>query len=370
MMIEASFGTFAPFNKLVRSIFAEQMHATAVSTSKTTLFSKGYAPVAPFRPKCDAPRDRPPLGTSIEKPQPAMSSTAAQMESGTAKSGGGAAAPKSKKNLYIGLILVASCIAGGLAGGLSKPIVIGTWKDNWGGYTTVTSTHWYSTHNWGGNIYSNSVYTIRSISNSRAIMQNDPVTVYFPNKWTKHEYHAIADGFAVCTTVWNAETAAATRDTDTSEIYDSSDDMGGCNGWPFSRYTAYAMPIAGKWADNWGGKHEITATEWIKTSSADPPVSVSYPIEAYGGNFILYQNPADDEYNPSKWVLTEFHMIGNDFGYCISVYNGATAMAALQRGGIGPGLQHQTWAYAPSGYNASDATSGCNGFGHSVASPA
>ena len=116
------------------------------------------------------------------------------------------------------------------------------------------------------------------------------------------------------------------------------------------------MPIAGKWADNWGGKHEITATEWIKTSSADPPVSVSYPIDAYGDNFILYQNPADDEYNPSKWVLTEFHMIGNGFGYCISV--GATAAAAHRGGGIA------------AGYNASDATSGCNGFGHTVASPA
>lgn len=34
MMIEASFGTFAPFDKLVRGIFAEQMHAT------TALFSR------------------------------------------------------------------------------------------------------------------------------------------------------------------------------------------------------------------------------------------------------------------------------------------------------------------------------------------
>ena len=281
-----------------------------------------------------------------------MSSSAAQMESGTAKSGGGAAAPKSKKNLYIGLILVASCIAGGLAGGLSKPIVIGTWKDNWGGYTTVTSTHWYSKSQWGA-----SVYTIRSISNSRAIMQNDPDTLYCPSLWTKSQYHAAEDGVAVCYILFDGETAAVARDTDTSGFYDSSDETGGCNGYPFTHFTAYAMPIAGKWADNWGGKHEITATEWIKTSSADPPVSVSYPIEAYGGNFILYQNPADDEYNPSKWVLTEFHMIGNDFGYCMSVFNGATAAAALGGGGLA------------AGYNASDATGGCNGFGHSIASP-
>ena len=280
-----------------------------------------------------------------------MSSTAAQMESGTAKSGGSAAAQKYKKNLYIGLILVASCIAGGLAGGLSKPMIIGTWKSNWGEYVTVTSTHWYGRGYWGA-----SVYTIGSISNSRAIMQNDPDAVYNPSKWTKSQYHAAEDGIAVCYIVYNGETAAVARDTDTSGIYDSSDETGGCNGWQFTRFTAYAMPIAGKWADNWGGKHEITATEWIKTSSADPPVSVSYPIEAYGGNFILYQNPADDEYNPSKWVLTEFHMIGNGFGYCISV--GATAAAALRGGGIA------------AGYNASDATSGCNGFGHTVASPA
>ena len=62
-------------------------------------------------------------------------------------------------------------------------------------------------------------------------------------------------------------------------------------------------------------------------------------------------------YNPSEWVLTEFHMIGNDFGYCMSVYNGATAAAALGGGGLA------------AGYNASDATGGCNGFGHSIASP-
>jgi len=293
-----------------------------------------------------------------------MSSTAAQMESGTAKSGGGAAAPKSKKNLYIGLILVAALgggIAGGLVGGLSQQggLVLGTWKGNWGSYVTVTPTHWYSKSSWGA-----SVYAIETLGNSQCIMQNPADDAYNPSKWTKNEYHAIEDGFASCSSVYNGETAAAARDTDTttdvdgngSVDYNSEDATAGCNGFSHSTYTAYAMPIAGKWTDNWGVELEITATEW-KTTSGDPKVTTSYPIEAYGADFVLYQNPADAAYNPSKWVLTEFHMIGNDFGYCMSVFNGATAAAALGGGGLA------------AGYNASDATGGCNGFGHSIASP-
>ena len=49
MMIEASFGTFAPFDKLVRGIFAEQMHAT------TALFSRRGTAELPQKLAAKAP---------------------------------------------------------------------------------------------------------------------------------------------------------------------------------------------------------------------------------------------------------------------------------------------------------------------------
>ena len=84
--------------------------------------------------------------------------------------------------------------------------------------------------------------------------------------------------------------------------------------------------------------------------------SSTYTIEAYTSNWILMQNPVDAAYNPSLWTKVEFHTVGSGFGYCMSVYNGASAPAALAT---------DTSAI----YNSSDASSGCNGFSHSVASP-
>jgi hypothetical protein len=69
---------------------------------------------------------------------------------------------------------------------------------------------------------------------------------------------------------------------------------------------------------------------------------------------IIMQNPADDSYNPSLWTKVEFHDSSTaGFSYCMTVYNGATWEAALETNTLGS-------------YNTSDATAGCNGFGHTI----
>ena len=72
---------------------------------------------------------------------------------------------------------------------------------------------------------------------------------------------------------------------------------------------------------------------------------------------IIMQNPADDAYNPSLWTKVEFHATsGGSYGYCMSVYTAPNESAAVA-------------FYTSSIYNASDATTGCNGFSHSVIAP-
>jgi hypothetical protein len=273
------------------------------------------------------------------------------MESGTTTKSSSAPADKSALKKWAPLLIIVAMgggIAGGIAGGLSGGggMVKGTWLSNWGSYITVTSTTWYSVTSYG-----TSVYAIETLSNSQCIMQNPADDAYNPSKWTKNEYHATDDGWAFCSSVYNAETAAAAADTDTSAIYDSTAASGGCNGFDHTLVTAYAMPIAGSWNDNWGGSMTITADEYKSGDS-------TYQIEAYGANFILMQNPADDAYNPSKWTKMEFHTVGSGFGFCMSVYNGDTATSALMTATIG------------TTYIAANATHGCNGFPHSIASPA
>merc|ERR1712196_764934 len=98
-----------------------------------------------------------------------------------------------------------------------------------------------------------------------------------------------------------------------------------------------------------GANIAITATTWTSGSSV-------YNIELYTDAIIVMQNPADATYNPSKWTKVEWHASGSGFGYCQSVYDGETAAAALA-------------ADTSSIYDATDASAGCNGFSHSVASP-
>jgi hypothetical protein len=265
--------------------------------------------------------------------------------------------PKRKCNpcLIVALLVV---VIGGATGGVlgwyfssQGSWVKGTWASNFGSYMTITSDHIYQVSSWG-----TTVYTVHTMTNSYAIMQNPSTDAYNPSKWTKMEYHAIEDGkFGVCSTVYNGETAQAALDTDTSAIYDSTDASSGCNGFPFTEMTAYEFPIAGTYSTNYGSTLTLDAARWVSVDGNDN--EATWAIEAYGNNFVLMQNAPDAAYNANKWTKVNFHTVGSGFGFCMSVYNGDTAVAAITT---------DTAAI----YSATNATAGCNGFPHTIASPA
>jgi hypothetical protein len=251
--------------------------------------------------------------------------------------------PMKKKLMALGITV--SCVGGavgGIMGGLAPKMAQGTWLSNFGSYITVTPDAWYSVSPWGS-----SVSKIKTLTNSMIIMQNPATDSYNPSKWSKVEYHATADGWAYCTSVYDAPSAAAALEADTSTIYVPSNAEKGCNTFSHTKVTAFAMPYAGSWTTNWGQALTISATEWKEDDT-------TRVITAYGGNYALMQNPADAEYNPSQWTKVEFHKVGDGFGYCYSVYDGASATAALMKD-------------TSKIYDSADADKGCNGFGHTVA---
>jgi len=262
-------------------------------------------------------------------------------------------AAKPTKKVLIGLgIFCATCtggIVGGLTGGLAPKKAQGTWFSNWGSAITVTPDYWYSSSSWGA-----SVYKITTLTNDYVVMQNPADDAYNPSKWSRVQYHGTDDGWAYCTSVYDAETADDALKKDTTAVYDSSNADKGCNGFPHTLVTKLDLAIEGSWTTNWNEALTVSSTEWhIKSDTYES----KYKVEAWGKDFILMQNPKDDSYNPSKWSKVQFHKKGDGFGYCISVYDASTAAAALKKD-------------TSSLYDAKDDAKGCNGFGHSVVTKA
>jgi len=242
-------------------------------------------------------------------------------------------------------------VMGGMSSKKSGLNIKGGWVENYGAYITITDTQWYEVASWG-----TSIYTIADFQKKYIIMQNPADDSYNPNLWTKVEYHKQGDGWGFCKSVYDAATQADALAADTSAIYNSADADAGCNGFGHSVSTAFPLPLIGSYADNFGATLEVSKTEWKSVASWGTSI---YSIEAWGNDWVLMQNPADDAYNPSKWTLAQFHAVGSDgtFGYCMSVYDGATPKATLA-------------VDTTSLYDGTNADTGCNGFGHTIASPA
>ena len=225
----------------------------------------------------------------------------------------------------------------------------GTYLTNYGSYISVTDNTWYTVSSYG-----TSMYHIHAFEGSYIIAQNSANNSYNAGQWSKFEFHATSGGgYGYCQSVYNAATANAAYNTDTSSIYNAADAAAGCNGFGHTTMTPYAIPAAGSYLDNWNTYQSISATMWSSVGSYG---TSTYRIEAYGADWALAQNSASASYNPSLWSLFRFHATsGGSYGFCQIVYNGATAPAAL----VGD----------VSAYNASNAASGCNGFSHTIASP-
>lgn len=271
-----------------------------------------------------------------------MPDSAAQMEAGQPTKAG--AAPK-KWNMKLWGPLIALSFVGGIVGGITGGLlggspgglVKGTWTGNFGSTQTVTSSWWYSSSSWG-----KSVLPVHKLTNSYAIVQRPKNDQYNPDKYVKREFHAVKDGFGQCDSVMNGETLDAAESKDTTGVYKPEDAVMGCNGYGHTTMVPYANPLIGSYTDNSQGKLTVTATTW----KADD--NTAHQIEAHAPNFILMQNPADDDSNPSKWSLIEFHKVPDGWAYCTSVNNGDTAKNTFLK---------DTSAI----YKKDDAAKGCNG---------
>jgi len=227
----------------------------------------------------------------------------------------------------------------------------GTWLSNYGQYVTVTNNRWYSSSSYG-----RSATTIEAYGPSWYISQNAADASWNPSKWQKIEFHDLSGGaWAFCTSIMTAVTAAEALSSDTTAVYNSTNQgAGGCGQFSHTTMSSYAFPYIGEWLTNFGSNMSITSTSITTASSWGTTVM---RIEALGNTFALIQMPADDAYNPSKYALLEFHAVGNGFGYCTSTYGHTTAAAAFTT---------DTSAV----YNASESgAGGCGQFSHTTASP-
>ena len=248
--------------------------------------------------------------------------------------------------------------------------LVGRWVTNFGSDITITGDKWITVATYGV-----SVNSVSEMSDKYVIAQNATDDAYNPSKWRKEEYQwtdESKDEWSYCSSVYDAADEATAKGKDTtldndsngSADYDSTNQASGCNGFIHTAVTPLsAMPVAGTWTDNYGSTLTITEDKWIQGARRAPwwisrsasGTASEYAITMYGAKFMVAQNGAANAYNPSKWTKMQFHMIGtNKFGYCQTVYDGATEMGALTTG---------TSAI----YDASDAASGCNGFPHSIA---
>ena len=123
----------------------------------------------------------------------------------------------------------ASAGCGGFGHSAVVPVplaIAGNWTSNWGAAMTITNLEWRSVSSYG-----TSVYKIDSWGNNFAIMQNAP-DAYYPNKWTKVEWHALTgSGFSFCMSVYDKDTAAHALVSDTAALYNTSDAAAGCSGF-------------------------------------------------------------------------------------------------------------------------------------------
>lgn len=187
----------------------------------------------------------------------------------------------------------------------------GTWDDNFGGTTTISNEKWGST-------------TVTKFDNTTrfAITQNPATAEYFPGKFSKYVWTALKDNsFYYCTVEYGKDTAAEAENT--TKVADANDLNGaGCGGFPWTKMVPSVEKIAliGTWDDTYGFSTTITKSTWgdatiVKFNNAT--------------RFAVTQNPADANWNPSKfnklvWTAPQ----GNSFYYCTVDFGKDTAAEA------------------------------------------
>ena len=153
-----------------------------------------------------------------------------------------------------------------------------------------------------------------------AVTQNAPDDPWNPSSFSRRVWTEPADGvFWHCTVAYGLDTLEAALAA--SESADESDLEGeGCGGFPWTRMSP-ALEVRGTWADNYGQTVTISEAAW------GPNEVHQFDNDS---NWAVAQNPADDEWNPSKYsrvVWTE--LADGEFWFCTVAYGLGTLEEAL-----------------------------------------
>ena len=193
--------------------------------------------------------------------------------------------------------------------------IIGTWSSNFGGYEEITDKSW-----------NDMVMTKFDGMTRIAITQNPASDKYNPSKFNKIVFTAPKDGsFYYCYVDYGKDTAAL-AEASTLTADDSAPDTKGCGGFSWTKLTkADPIAIAGTWKNNFGGNDVISSRSWASMGS-----TMAMSLFDNAKRWAITQNPADDQYNPSKfnrivWTAPS----GGNFYYCMVDY-GLDSVALAQ----------------------------------------
>jgi hypothetical protein len=161
----------------------------------------------------------------------------------------------------------------------------GVWEDNYGGWTFIDSEHWGS-------------YAIHQYDNTEnwAVTQNPASDEWNPEKYNLVVWTERTDDetWWTCTVGYGLETMEeALAFEDTSDDTDPA--TSGCGEFSWTQMVPKAaIEVSGLWDDNYDGQTEITPIWWGTSRILD-----------YNNteNWTITQNPADDEWYPSKYNL-------------------------------------------------------------------
>lgn len=184
------------------------------------------------------------------------------------------------------------------------------------GHPTITEATW-------DDGYANT-YTIETwnVDGGYAIAQNGSANRDNPGAYSRFDWVADGDdGFFSCQAAWDADSAEAAEATAPP---DDADLSAGCTGFAWSHLSP-KLPIDGEWTDGYYD-HTIDEAHWVV---ADGLFHVArYSVD---GRFVIAQNDAANEWNPSKWSRFDYHIDERSAAYyCQSAYDAENQALAEQ----------------------------------------
>ncbi|MBN1610276.1 MAG: hypothetical protein JW940_26850 [Polyangiaceae bacterium] len=214
--------------------------------------------------------------------------------------------------------------AAGATGSGPDPLpldVMGVWADSYGGYHRITEAVW--TQSGFGDV---SRFNIAAYDNDARVIiaQNDAENAYNPGKYSRFDWTEYDGSVWYCTTVYDAATRQEASDAARADDTDPS--TGGCGSFPWSELIPPA--IVGRYADDWGGTHEVDPYRWIMGSGASASVFVFTQFDN-DAMYAIAENDEDNEYSPGRWSRFDWTEYEGELYYCSTAYDAAAEQDAL-----------------------------------------